>query len=156
MVSKSLSRTVPRSGISSVRLRRHCPRSYDSHKIVFDIFHKSSYMFICMSNYVTPDKVVSPRKNWQLIRVLETGSQADSNGHHVAVAIGTWREDDQDGKVVLGMRWNGNDDWPIGNPQSRGLPTWFIIPKRLNDAVIDTLSKDDQTLVRNLLKDPKK
>jgi hypothetical protein len=113
-------------------------------------------MLFYMNNYITPDKVVSPRKNWQLIRVLETGAQADSNGNHVAVAIGTWREDDEDGKVVLAMRWNGNDEWPIGNPQSRGLPTWFIVPKRFNDAVIDTLSKDDQALVRNLLKDPKK
>ena len=104
-----------------------------------------------MSNYITPDKVVSPRQNWRLIRVLETGAQKDSNGDRVAIAIGTW-----DDAMRLAMRWNGDDGWPIGNPQSRGLPTWFIIPGRLNDAVIDTLSKDDQILVRSLLKDPKK
>jgi len=110
-----------------------------------------------MSDYITPDKVTSPRRNWSLIRVLETGEQADSNGNHVAVAIGTWRhEEGEAGNTVLAMRWNGNKDWPIGNPQSRGLPTWFIIPGRLNDALIDTLSKDDQILVRSLLKAPKK
>jgi len=110
-----------------------------------------------MSNYITPDKVDSPRRNWRLIRVLQTGEQPDTYGRRVAVAIGTWRgEDDENGRTVLAMRWNGDDDWPIGNPQSRGLPTWFIIPERLNDAVIDTLSKDDQILVRSLLKDPKK
>lgn len=112
-----------------------------------------------MSNYITPDKVTSPRRNWQLIRVLQTGEQPDAYGCRVAVAIGTWRDDD-DGRVVLAMRWNGDDDWPIGNPQSRGLPTWFVIPERFNDAVIDTLSKvlskDDQILVRSLLKAPKK
>lgn len=110
-----------------------------------------------MSDYIRPDKVVSPRRNWQLIRVLETGEQPDSYEQRVAVAIGIWREDEEEtGRTVLALRWNGNNDWPIGNPQSRGLPTWFIIPKRFNDAIIDELSKDDQTLVRNLLKDPKK
>ena len=104
-----------------------------------------------MNTYITPDKVVSPRRNWRLIRVLETGAQEDSNGDRVAIAIGTW-----DNYMRLAMRWNGNEDGPIGNPQSRGLPTWFMIPGRLNEAVIDTLSKDDQILVRNLLKAPKK
>jgi hypothetical protein len=104
-----------------------------------------------MSDYVTPDKVTSPRREWSLIRVLETGEQADTHGHRVAISIGTWRN-----KPVLAMRWNGDKNRPIGNPQSRGLPTWFIIPRRLQEAVIDTLSKDDQALVRSLLKDPKK
>ena len=109
-----------------------------------------------MNEYITPDKVVSPRRNWRLIRVLQTGEQTDRYGQRVAIAIGTWHEDDENADTVLAMRWNGNKDWPIGNPQSRGLPTWFIIPKRLNEAVIDILSKDDQTLVRSLFKDPKK
>ena len=109
-----------------------------------------------MSDYITPDKVVSPRRNWRLIRVLQTGEQEDSKKQRVAIAIGTWHEDDEDGDTVLAMRWNGNKDWPIGNPQSRGLPTWFIIPKRLNEAVIKILSEDDQILVRSLLKEPKK
>ena len=107
-----------------------------------------------MSDYITPDEVTSPRKNWNLIRVLEDGHEPDSFDNRVAIAIGTWREDDEDAKTVLGMRWNGNKGWPIGNPQSRGLPTWFIIPRRLQDSVIDTLSKDNQALVRNLLKGP--
>ena len=98
-----------------------------------------------------PIKLFSPRRNWRLIRVLETGAQQDSYGCRVAIAVGTW-----DDSTVLAMRWNGDKEWPIGNPQSRGLPTWFIIPGRLNEAVIDTLSKDDQTLVRSLLKEPKK
>jgi len=103
-----------------------------------------------MSEYITPDKVISPRRNWRLIRVLEDGAQYDSEKQHVAIAIGTWDND-----PVLAMRWNGRKGHPIGNPQSRGLPTWFVIPKRLHTAVIETLSRDNQVLVRMLLKDPK-
>src|ERR1035437_4722028 len=103
-----------------------------------------------MSDYITPDKVVSLRQHWRLIRVLQTGEQEDSNGERVAIAIGTWHEEDEDTRTVLAMRWNGNKDWRIGNPQSRGLPTWFIIPKRLNEAVIGILSEDDKILVRSL------
>ena len=109
-----------------------------------------------MSDYITPDQVVSPRRNWRLIRVLQTGEQEDSKKQRVAIAIGTWQEEGEDADTCLAMRWNGSKEWPIGNPQSRGLPTWFIIPKRLNKAVIEILSKDDQTLVRSLFKDPKK
>jgi hypothetical protein len=28
------------------------------------------------------------------------------------------------------MRWNGNEESPLGNPQSRGLATWFIVPEQ--------------------------
>ena len=103
-----------------------------------------------MANYITPDKVVSPRRMWTLIRVLETGDKEDSHGNRVAICIGSW-----EGETVLGMRWNGGNDNPIGNPQSRGLPTWFIVPRRLRDAVIKTLSADDQRMVNALLADPK-
>jgi hypothetical protein len=40
-----------------------------------------------------------------------------------AVALGYW-----EGKETLAIRWNGDDENPVGTPQSRGLPTWFILP----------------------------
>jgi hypothetical protein len=101
-----------------------------------------------MSDYVTADKVTSPRQRWTLIRVLEFGDKEDSNGERVAISIGKW-----DDEPVLGMRWNGTKKSPIGSPQSRGLPTWFIIPVRLQDAVIKTLSADNQKLAKALLYD---
>jgi hypothetical protein len=104
-----------------------------------------------MNDYITPDEVTAPRQRWNLIKVLEDGAEEDSHEERVAIAIGTW-----DGSKSLAMRWNGNKDWPIGSPQSRGLPTWFIIPKRLNEAVINILSKDNQRLVQMLLEDSKK
>ena len=102
-----------------------------------------------MSDYITPDKVTSPRRQWALIRVLETGDKPDSFGNRVAIAIGKW-----EGEPVLAMRWNGSKGSPIGTPQSRGLPTWFIIPGRLGEAVIKTLSADDQRMVRAIMAEP--
>jgi hypothetical protein len=99
-----------------------------------------------MEDYITPDKVTSPRRNWALTHVLETGEKPDSNGHRVAISIGKWNQ-----IPVLGMRWNGSKESPIGTPQSRGLPTWFIIPRRLQDAVVKTLSLDHQKMVNALL-----
>ncbi len=103
-----------------------------------------------MNDYKKPDEVTSPKRIWSLIRVLEDGDKPDSYGNRVAICIGTWN-----GNIALGMRWNGTKDKPNGNPQSRGLPTWFIIPKRLHDPVINTLSKDNQKLVKTLLETPK-
>jgi hypothetical protein len=99
-----------------------------------------------MIDYITPDKVTSPRRMWSLIRVLESGDKEDSNGQKVAIALGKWEE-----IPVLAMRWNGSKESPIGMPQSRGLPTWFIIPARLQEAVLQTLSRDEQKIARTLL-----
>lgn len=97
-------------------------------------------------NYITPDKVTSPRKMWTLIRVLEDGGKEDSNGQRVAIAIGKWED-----QTVLAIRWNGSENSPIGSPQSRGLPTWFIIPRRLEESVLATLSKDEQKIALTIL-----
>jgi len=99
-----------------------------------------------MDDYITPDKVTSPRRMWTLIRVLEAGDKEDSNKERVAIALGKWED-----RNVLAMRWNGSKGSPLGSPQSRGLPTWFIVPKRLEDAVIQTLSKDGQKMAKMFL-----
>jgi len=103
-----------------------------------------------MPDYITPDKVTSPRRMWTLIRVLENGDKEDSHEERVAVCIGKWED-----RTVLGVRRNGWKDGPLGSPQSRGLPTWFIVPRRFQDAIIKTLSTDDQRIVNALLADPK-
>jgi hypothetical protein len=104
-----------------------------------------------MNDYITPDEVTAPRQRWNLIQVLQDGDEEDKHEQRVAIAIGTW-----DGEKVLAMRWNGHKDWRIGSPQSRGLPTWFIIPKSLNEAIVGILPKDNQRLVQMLLEDSKK
>jgi len=53
------------------------------------------------------------------------------------------------------MRWNGdNDENPIGNPQSRGLPTWFVVPKGYVETILSTLPADKLTLARNFFPKP--
>jgi hypothetical protein len=95
--------------------------------------------------YKPPQEVLSPRAHWTLIDVLD-----DQGEGNPSVALGKWDDD-----PVIAMRWNGVEESPIGNPQSRGLPTWFIMPEgNLSEAVIKELSPAKQTLVRNFIPKP--
>ena len=98
-----------------------------------------------MSAPISPADVVSPKSHWALIDVLEE----DRDG--VAVALGNW-----DGDKVLAMRWNGSDEQPIGMPQSRGLPTWFILPRWANGAILSALNlnEDKLRMAKSLLPKP--
>jgi hypothetical protein len=91
--------------------------------------------------YQDPKEVKSPRQTWTLIDVLRD----DGKGEH-SVAVGEW-----DGERVLAMRWNGSKDKPIGNPQSRGLPTWFILPEEYNAVLVQTLPRGKQLIAKALL-----
>ncbi len=81
--------------------------------------------------YVAPEQVHSPRRCWTLVAVVY-----DEEEGGAAAAIGRW-----DGEPVLVMRWNGSEGNPIGNPQSRGLPTWFVVPDVFHDALLNTILK---------------
>jgi hypothetical protein len=73
------------------------------------------------THYTDPETVLSPKGSVANLRVLlNTGE----NGW--AVASLQW-----DGRDALGIRWNGHPKNPIGNPQSRGIATWFILPDEL-------------------------
>jgi len=96
------------------------------------------------AKYIPASRVTSPKLHWSLIAVLK--DEQDGGG---VLAIGRWDND-----PVLAMRWNGGGDSPIGNPQSRGLPTWFVVPHTYDEAILGTLSSDQLTLARNFL--PKK
>ena len=91
--------------------------------------------------YIKPDEVVSPKSRWKLIRVLKAGGPGE-----VAYALGEW-----DGIARIGLRWNGTEDSKIGNPQSRGLPTWTMLDSDMNLAVIQKLSERDQVVASSLL-----
>ena len=89
-----------------------------------------------MAAYVTPGNVLAPKRRWQLFHVLFDGGDRTHpravKETTVSLAIGRW-----DGRPVLAMRWNGTDHEPLGNPQSRGLPTWFIVPDQYVDPILD-------------------
>ena len=95
-----------------------------------------------MANYTPPDQVHSPKSRWSLIKVLE-----DLGENATSIAVGHW-----DKEPVLAIRWNGTEPNPIGNPQSRGLPVWFVLPGGpKTQAVLSTLPDSMQALARNFL-----
>jgi hypothetical protein len=83
------------------------------------------------NDYVIPIEVISPKRQWTLVSVLY-----DRGENHAAVAMGLW-----DDRPVLAMRWNGGEGNRIGNPQSRGLATWFIVPDEFKHAVLVRLEE---------------
>jgi hypothetical protein len=94
-----------------------------------------------MSREITPpESVISPKTHWSLTKVLE----ADREG--VSLAVGKW-----DYNPVLAIRWNGTKDNPIGNPQSRGLPTWFILPQWTFKAILEQLPLEKQAFAKLFL-----
>ncbi len=73
---------------------------------------------------IRPQDVKSPREHWLLIDVLVEKTDW-------SVALGEW-----DGRRVLAMRWNGDDERPKGNPVSHGVPTWFVLPDEFTDLLL--------------------
>lgn len=80
-------------------------------------------------HYVKPEDVRSPKNRWRLRKVVRDGGEGGWSA-----AEGQW---DNDGlwSDVLAIRWNGSAGAEIGNPQSRGLATWFIVPEELEDVI---------------------
>jgi hypothetical protein len=91
--------------------------------------------------YIRPEDVRSPKAHWQLIDVLLDRGEEDG-----AYALGEW-----DGERRIGFRWNGTEENPIGNPQSRGLPTYTMLDPGLHEAVIALLPQEKRLLARRFL-----
>jgi hypothetical protein len=93
-------------------------------------------------SYVEPQDVVSPKAHWHLFDVV-----LDRKEGGCAYALGTW-----DGERRVGFRWNGDSEsGPLGNPQSRGLPTWTMLDTALHEAVIALLPPEKQVLAKSFL-----
>jgi hypothetical protein len=77
------------------------------------------------ARYTDPESVLSPKTSISNVRVLmNTGEDGWS------VASLQW-----EGKDAIGIRWNGGPQNLIGNPQSRGIATWFIAPDEIAAAL---------------------
>lgn len=80
-------------------------------------------------SYVKPDSVTSPKT---AVRNLEVVFDAGEHEGSWSVATFDWK-----GRPSVGIRWNGDPgDSSIGSPQARGVPTWFVVPEELEDAVL--------------------
>lgn len=103
------------------------------------------------SSYIRAGEVHAPKRHWSLVCVLFDGGPSDPDNQSASsLAIGRW-----DNAPVLAMRWNGNEQSPLGNPQSRGLPTWFIVPEQHWKQILDTehykFSSDKINFARDFL-----
>lgn len=77
--------------------------------------------------YVDPEKVLSPKEFLRGVRLLY-----DHGPGQWSVAALNWN-----GLERVGIRWNGEEgERGVGNPQSRGHPTWFLLPEELQEAVL--------------------
>jgi hypothetical protein len=87
-----------------------------------------------MSAYTDPHNVTSPR-----VSISNLHPVCDRGEWEFSVALLDW-----DHKPRVGVRWNGGTDADTknpspGNPQSRGLPTWFVLPEEFNPATLQAL-----------------
>lgn len=83
-------------------------------------------------SYIPPAEVISPRKAITSVRVL-----INEGENNYALATLQW-----DGEERIGLRWNGSADSPIGNPQSRGIPTWFVLPVPIAELITRDLARN--------------
>lgn len=91
--------------------------------------------------YKRPRFINSPREHVEVVKVLFDGGD-DPN---YSIAIIKW-----DGVETVGIRWNiSSSEWGdpkkqsgnfecIGNPSSRGMSTWFVLPDFFTRDLKDT------------------
>jgi len=75
--------------------------------------------------YTIPESVLSPKSIVRDLQVL-----LDGGTDQWSLASLTY-----DGNEVMGVRWNGGPENTLGSPQSRGIPTWFVLPTEIADAI---------------------
>jgi hypothetical protein len=88
---------------------------------------------------INPKTVLSPRASLKNLEVIwDGGAWKDGDpwsGWSAAKMI--WEDHPR-----VGIRWNGDPGTPgVGNPQSRGLATWTIVPRPLAGAVVDAIEQ---------------
>jgi hypothetical protein len=80
--------------------------------------------------YVEPATVWAPKTSIRSVEILYNSSPGGPGGWSAARV--KWEDEDR-----IGIRWNGSDGPGVGNPQSRGNATWFILPAELNEVVLN-------------------
>ncbi len=81
--------------------------------------------------YVEPATVLAPRR---IVHSVQTLYNSGPGGWSVARV--NWESQDR-----IGIRWNGGEGPGVGNPQSRGNATWFILPDELSEAVLNRIEE---------------
>lgn len=82
--------------------------------------------------YIDPSAVVAPKAYIRSVEVIH--STGDGGWSVARVGWGVSQR--------IGIRWNGAEAGPgIGNPQSRGNATWFLLPEGLEKAVLNQVDE---------------
>jgi hypothetical protein len=92
-----------------------------------------------MAQSIDPRTVLSPKASIRNLNVIFDGGLWDDanprwSGWSMAELI--WED-----SPAVGVRWNGQVGEGVGNPQSRGLPTWFILPEPLARIALDCVGE---------------
>ncbi len=77
--------------------------------------------------------------------LIDQGESTQEEGKR-SLAVGEW-----DGQRRLAAGWNGNPDKPAGNPQSRGVATWFVMPPEFEKPLMAIVPPDKLALAKALL-----
>ena len=96
--------------------------------------------------YIKADQVKAPRGSWTLIQVLVDQGASDEDEGRWSLAVGEW-----EGERRLAVRWNGSEEKPAGNPQSRGIATWFVMPPEFEAPLMSIVPIDKLPLAKALL-----
>lgn len=86
-----------------------------------------------------PHLVSSPKLRLKGLRVIYSVTEW-------SLALGLW-----DGKRALLVRWNGDNDTPLGNPISRANPTWFVLPRDLRQSTLQNIPNPNCSSANNWL-----
>ncbi len=92
--------------------------------------------------YHDPKTVLSPKERVKSVEVIFDKGPVDFSW---SVARLKW-----DDSPVVGIRWNGDRSSTKGLPQARGNPTWFVVPKELESAVLNAAQEWRRTMQRDL------
>lgn len=84
--------------------------------------------------YVEPATVWAPKASIRSLEILYNSIPGGPGGWSVARV--NWEND-----LRLGIRWNGGEGPGVGNPQSRGNATWFILPDELQDVILNKIDE---------------
>ena len=92
--------------------------------------------------YHDPKTVLSPRDRVKSVEVVYDAGPVDGSW---SVAQLEWGD-----SSAVGIRWNGDSVSTKGLPQARGNPTWFVVPKELENAVLNAAQEWNWKKQKNL------
>ena len=92
--------------------------------------------------HIDPRMVNSPKSSVSDLNVI-----IDEGEGYYAIALLKWNNE-----YSVGMRWNGGEGGEggqfkgIGNPQSRGVATWFILPNDIAKLLLTAILNDKKRI----------